>query len=127
MDLLYGILEIMRQHFMIKHGAIKDFNQFRNDVIDALSEDAKIHEREFWGPIGYSDVMHLKEGILQPTELQTATLRLIDWVRKLSKSDPNEVGDLLREVIEKLLAVGNHYLVKQTVIGYNHIHGELMK
>ena len=126
-DLLYGILEIMRQHLAIKHGAIKDFNQFRNDVIDALSEDAKIHEREFWGPIGYSD--DAPEGRNFTTYgITNGNTTLNRWVRKsFPNLTPNEAGDLLREAIEKLLAVGNHYLVKQPVIGYNHIHGELIE
>ncbi len=125
-DLLYGILELMRQHLAIKHEAIKDFNQFRNDVIDALSEDAKIHEREFWGPIGYGDDLP-EGGKFSSYGITGSGTQLNRWIRKsFPNLTPGEAGGLLREAVDKLLTVGNQYLVKQPVIGYNHIHGEIL-
>ncbi len=126
-DLLYGILELMRQHLAIKHEAIKGFNQFRNDVIEALSDEAKVHEREFWGPIGYSDNAP-EGGKFAAYGITGSGTQLNRWIRKsFPNLVPNEAGTLLREAFNKLFTIGNEYLVKQSVFGYNHIHGELFE
>lgn len=122
-DLMLGILEMMRRRLAIKHDAIIRFDQFHSDVISQISEEVKIHEREFFGAIGFSD--DAPEGAYHKAfSLTGGNSQINRWIRKNFPSfSTSQAASLIIEVMQKLVEA--EFVLKHEVTGYGSLHGQL--
>lgn len=122
-DLLFGVLEMMRKHLAIKHQAIIRFDVFANDVISQISDEVKVHEREFFGAIGYSD--DAPDGNKYQTYSLTGSNSQVNkWVRKCIPSfTTTQAANLINEAVQMLNKY--EFIIKHEVVGYHNIHGDI--
>lgn len=122
-DVLVGLLEMMRKHLAIHHDAIIRNDKFQSEVISSLNENAKIHEREFYGAIGYSD--DAPEGRNHQAYSLTASNSQINrWIRKcLPTLSTGQAAELINEAVQVLNRSG--YINKHEVVGFNRAHGNI--
>lgn len=122
-DLLFGILEIMRRRLAIKHDSLIHYSDFKNDVIDQLNDQVKIHERDIDYILGFSD--DAPEGRNHKAfRLSGSNTQINRWVRKcLPSYTTSDASALILEAVQKLCNIS--FILTHEVKGVNNIHGNL--
>ena len=118
-DLLYGLMDLMRKRHALFHNAILEPPKFEQEVISQLNEATHIHDQNFRGPIGYSDIAKpsYPNTIYRLTGTNTQP---VIWVRRVFEElgEPLQHADaldLVTRIVEKLGDSEAGFLVKHTI------------
>lgn len=114
LDVLQGLLDLMRKRLAIHHPYILNPGTFRDDVLDSLNREVLVHDEEFFGPIGYSDDAEPGRGYTAYRLTGTNT-QLVGWIKRTLNVDGKRSRELVTSLVAKMTDPTVGFLVNHTV------------
>ena len=122
-DILHGIMSMMRLRLAVKHEAIIRPDQFDTEVISRINPEVHVHDRKFYGAIGYSDDAPAGRNH-NAYRLSSSNTQMNRWLRKFTNLSTNQAAELLVTIVNLLQNAG--YLIHHTVRGFRGARGEIL-